>query len=218
MSFMFRLMTVLFVALVVTNSVQAQMQPNKGSSTTSKFEVTAQMGYSFGALVNTYDGQIRLDPGVWYGGALDFKVGRGVMIELSYFNRTESMTQRNGSAWQPGFEDNLGEVTTQYVQIGSHKSFRKGKIAPFIGGGLGVGWYQSDIVGSTTSTFFTLSGMGGAKIYLSEHFGIRLQGRLFLPIFWGSVGFYCGGGGCGTGIGGSGTVEGELSGGLFLAF
>ena len=37
---------------------------------------------------------------------------------------------------------------------------------------------------------------GGAKIYLADHFGIRLQGRLILPIFFGSLGFYCGTGGC----------------------
>ena len=193
------------------------MQPVKSGSTSSKFQIVAQTGYSFGALINTYNGQIRLDPGQWVGGALDFKLSRDVMLELSYSYRTAGLTNRSGSAWQPGQEENLGEVTSQYVQIGSLKSFKKGKVAPFIGGNVGLGWYSSDVPGSVTSTFFTLSGLGGANIYLTDHFGIRLQGRLFLPIFWGSVGFYCGGG-CGVGVGGTGTVEGELSGGLFLAF
>ena len=149
---------------------------------------------------------------------MDFYLKRDIMLELSYYYRTSTLTRRGGSAWEPGYSDNLGEQTTQYAQIGSIKTFRKGKVAPFIGGNLGLGWYSSDVPGSTTSTFFTLSGLGGAKIYLTDHFGLRLQGRLILPIFWGSVGFYCGGGGCGAGVGGTGTVEGELSGGLFLSF
>jgi hypothetical protein len=39
-----------------------------------------------------------------------------------------------------------------------------------------------------------------------------------MPIYFANLTFYCGGGGCGTGVGGWGTVEGELSGGLFFAF
>ena len=184
----------------------------------AKFEIAFQSGYSLGALLYTTNGELRLDAGPWYGGALDFYLKRDIMLELSYFNRSGNISQLNGGAFQPGVGKDLGIQTTQYVQVGSIKTFRKGKIAPFIGGNLGLGWYSSDIPGSSTSTFFAVSGLGGARIFLSDHFGIRLQGRLLLPIFFGSIGFYCGGGGCGTGVSGSGTVEGELSGGLFLSF
>jgi hypothetical protein len=184
----------------------------------TKIELTVQSGYSFGAIVNTYDGQIRLDPGFWYGGALDYALRRDILLELSYYYRTSTLTQRGGSPWEPGGSLSLGEQTTHYIQGGTLKTFRRGKVAPFIGGNLGLGIFSSDVPGSSSSTFFTVSGLGGAKIYLSHNIGIRVQGRLILPIFFGSLGFYCGGGGCGAGVGGSGTVEGELSGGLFLAF
>ena len=212
----------LLVSTIAAVSLQAQSstdqpQPMKIKKS-PKFEIVAQYGYSFGALIYTGSGEIRLDPGAWYGGALDFYLKRDIMLELSYYYRTSSLTQRGGNAWEPGFSDNLGNQTTNYIQVGSIKTFRKDKIAPFLGGNIGLGWFSSDVPGSSTSTFFTVSGLGGAKIYLSEHFGLRLQGRLILPIFWGSVGFYCGGGGCGAGVGGTGTVEGELSGGLFLSF
>ena len=183
-----------------------------------QIEIAAQYGYSFGALVYSSSGDIRLDAGPWYGGAVDFYLKRDIMLELSYYYRTGDLTLRGGSPWEPGYSTNIGTQETNYLQIGSLKTFRKGKVAPFLGGNLGLGWFSSDVPGSSTSTFFTVSGLGGAKIYLSEHFGLRLQGRLILPIFWGSLGFYCGGGGCGVGAGGTGTVEGELSGGLFLAF
>lgn len=203
-----------------TSSAQGTLGGNEPMKLEKRpqFEIAAQAGYSLGALVYTTQGELRLDAGPWFGGAIDFYLKRDIMLELSYFNRSGNLTLRNGGSFQPGFNENLGTQTTQYIQVGSIKTFRKGKIAPFIGGNLGLGWYTSDIPGSSTSTFFAVSGLGGAKIYLADHFGIRLQGRLILPIFFGSLGFYCGTGGCGAGVGGSGTVEGELSGGLFLSF
>jgi len=207
------------IALSPAWSQESQPQPTPMKlQKAPKMEIAAQYGYSFGALVYSGSGEIRLDPGPWYGGALDFYLKRDIMLELSYYYRTGDLTRRGGSAWEPGFSTDLGTQSTNYIQIGSLKTFRKDKVAPFLGGNLGLGWFSSDVPGSETSTFFTVSGLGGAKIYLSEHFGLRLQGRLILPIFWGSLGFYCGTGGCGAGAGGTGTVEGELSGGLFLAF
>ena len=195
-----------------------ESEPPEPLKKSTKLELTAQAGYSFGALIRTYDGDLRLDPGGWYGGAINYALKRDIFLELSYYYRTSSMTQRSGNPWSPGGSTNLGNQTTHYIQGGSIKTFKKGKVAPFIGGNLGLGIFSSDIPGSSSSTFFTVSGLGGAKIYLARNFGIRVQGRLILPIFFGSLGFYCGGGGCGAGVGGSGTVEGELSGGVFLAF
>ena len=216
---------VLILALFAVLSPVSRAQFNQDSAHApkpmgkqTKIELSAQVGYSFGAIVNTYDGQIRLDPGVWYGGAIDFALRRDVLLELSYFYRTSTITQQSGDPWSPGGSFDLGEQTTQYFQLGSLKTFRKNNVAPFIGGNLGAGVFSSDVPGSSSSWFFTVSGLGGAKIYLNDHFGLRIQGRLLLPIFFGSVGFYCGGGGCGAGVGGSGTIEGELSGGVFVAF
>lgn len=216
------LLVLLLVAATALSPLVAQeSQPQPTPMKIQKspmLELTAQYGYSFGALVYSSSGDIRLDASPWYGGALGFYLKRDIILELSYFYRTGDITRRGGSAWEPGYSTNLGTQETNYIQVGSLKTFRKGKVAPFLGGQLGLGWFSSDVPGSSTSTFFTVSGLGGAKIYLSEHFGLRVQGRLILPIFWGSLGFYCGTGGCGAGAGGTGTVEGELSGGLFLSF
>jgi len=223
---MFAQRTLLTVALFILAASISSAQFNQGTEGSAptpmhkepKLFLSAQVGYSFGALINTYDGQIRLDPGEWFGGALDYAVRRDVLLELSYYYRTSTITSRYGNAWAPGGSENLGNQTTQYFQIGSLKTFRKDRVAPFIGGNLGAGVFSSDVRGSSASWFFTVSGLGGAKIFLTNNIGIRVQGRLMLPIFFGSMGFYCGTGGCGAGVGGSGTVEGELSTGLFVGF
>ncbi|MBI2794819.1 MAG: hypothetical protein HYX66_09260 [Ignavibacteria bacterium] len=85
-----------------------------------------------------------------------------------------------------------------------------------MGGQLGLGIYDPERNQYQTNTFFAVSGLGGAKLFISDRIGLRLQGRLILPIYFGSLAFYCSGGGCGTGVSGTGTLEGELSGGLFI--
>ncbi len=205
---------------------QAQMEsaattppPPRAYERAPKAELTGQYGYSFGAIIRTYEGDVTLEGSSWYGGTVGFFLKPSIILEATYLYRTGGLSLYNGNPWTPGTPDlNATQVTTQYAQIGSLKTFRKGKVAPFVGGQLGLGWVSSDVPNTDTDIYFTVSGLGGAKIYLSDKIGIRLQGRLLLPIFFGSMGFYCGTGGCGAGVGGSGTVEAELSTGIFLAF
>lgn len=203
---------------VYANNDDDNLRRSLGLQPQPQFELTAQTGISLGALVSTVYDQIRLDPGQWVGGALDFYLRRDIMLEVSYYYRTGTITERSGTPWTPGRSGVIGNQETNYLQAGTIKTFRRDAIAPFLGGNVGLGWFSSDITGSSTSVFFTVSGVGGAKIYLTDHIGLRLQGRLLMPIFWGNIGFYCGGGGCGAGAGGTGTVEGELSGGVFVSF
>lgn len=186
----------------------------------SKLELSLQTGYSFGAFIRTYNGDLTLNGSMWYGGAIDYLFKRDVAFELSYSYRSGTMDYQpyNYGGWNPGQINDLGNLNTHYIQLGTIKTFTKGNIAPFIGGNLGVVIFSPENQGYDTDVFFAVSGLGGAKIYLNDKFGIRLQGRLFMPIYFANLSFYCGTGGCGTGVGGWGTIEGELSGGLFFAF
>jgi hypothetical protein len=186
----------------------------------AQVEVGLQTGYSFGALVSTPYEQVRLDPGQWYGAVVDYHLRRDVQLEVSYVYRHSTITERTGSPWQPGRTAVLGNLETHYLQGGTIKTFHSSSnaVVPFVGGNVGLSWFTSTIQGTSTDVFLAVSGVGGAKIYLTDNIGVRLQGRLLMPIFWGSLGFFCGSGGCSAGAGGSGTVEGELSGGLFFSF
>ena len=222
---MFNRSVALVICAVLVSSITAQAQFNGQDGPTptttssrrdSKLSLSVQGGYSFGAFIRTYDGEITLPGSPWVGGAIDYDLKQGIMLEVSYMYRTSDVIYNTYNGYNPGLTDNLGMLSTHYIQIGSLKSFRKGKVAPFIGGNLGVAIYSPEQANYDSDVFFTVSGLGGAKVYISDNLGIRLQGRLLLPIFFGSIGFYCGGGGCGSGVSGTGTVEGELSGGLFL--
>lgn len=213
------LITAHVVSAAQTEWRQAPTTPHQVEKP-SKLELSLQTGYSFGAFIRTYNGDLWLNGSMWYGGSIDYLFRRDMAFELSYSYRTGTMDYEPYSygGWTPGQLDNLGNLNTHYIQLGTIKTFRKNNVAPFIGGNLGVAIFSPENQAYDTDVFFAVSGLGGAKIYLNDKLGIRLQGRLFMPIYFANLTFYCGGGGCGTGVGGWGTVEGELSGGLFFAF
>lgn len=221
-------LTVFTLTLLAVSTLQVQAQTEWRQAPTTphqvakpaKLELSLQSGYSFGAYIRTYNGDLTLNGSMWYGGSIDYLFRRDMAFELSYSYRTGTMDYQpyNYGGWNPGDLDNLGNLNTHYIQLGTIKTFRKNNVAPFIGGNLGVAIFSPENQAYDTDVFFAVSGLGGAKIYLNDKFGLRLQGRLFMPIYFANLSFYCGTGGCGTGVGGWGTIEGELSGGLFFAF
>lgn len=220
----FILVATLFVALTTAGFAQAEWQTQPATprqvEQRSKLELSAQTGYSFGSYIRTYDGDLTLNGSIWYGGAIDYLFRKDIAFEVSYSYRKGSMDFDPYYAydWSASELAQFGDISTHFIQLGTIKTFRKNNVAPFIGGNLGMVIYSPENQIYDTNVFFAVSGLGGAKIYLNDKFGIRLQGRLYLPIYFANLTFYCGGGGCGTGAGGSGTLEGELSGGLFFAF
>ena len=65
---------------------------------------------------------------------------------------------------------------------------------------------------------FSVTLGGGVKIWMSDRVGIRLHGRLMLPMFWGGAGFSVGTGGAGFTVGASTSmVQGDLGAGLIIA-
>lgn len=117
-----------------------------------------------------------------------------------------------------GTKQTLGDVAVEYWHIGGLRGVPQGNIMPF--GSFTLGATRMNYKNSTLSDdwHFSMILGGGAKIYMNERLGIRLQARLpftFTNTFWG-VG--CGGGGCGTTIGGTGVGQLDFSGGLMLLF
>ena len=77
--------------------------------------------------------------------------------------------------------------------------------------------------GSSTQNYFVAGLGGGIKYFFSDHFGIRLQARLLIPMQFGGVGFGCGigtgGSGCGAGVSAySSIIQGDFTGGVVLKF
>ena len=97
---------------------------------------------------------------------------------------------------------------------------RKGKVMPFGMFTLGGTRIVPEWTGAASDDVWKFSiifGLG-AKIYINEKIGLRVQGRMPWMFVDGGAYMGCGGGGCYTSFGGSGLVQGDVSGGLFVMF
>jgi hypothetical protein len=211
--------SLIITALLVLSAatVSAQLTPVTHEKD-HKVIVSGMAGYNLGGYAAGYYGEATIRGNVGYVGAVDFLLKRDVMLELSYsYMNSNADVSTYGYDWDPTVTEGLDDITVQFIQIGSLKTFRRGNVAPFIGGNLGVAVIAPNKTGFETGTYFAMSGLGGAMIYLSESVGIRLQARLLIPVAFQGFGFYVGTGGTGLAATGQAMLMGELTGGLFVA-
>ncbi len=186
-----------------------------------KIEITPYAGYMFGGKLRFYEGDLKIDDNANYGLALDFEVARDTKLELFW---TEMQTTAefkpyygfdNPDYWIEPFDVRIG-----YIQIGTLREVEldNDKIVPFGALTLGTTYFLPYGSNYKDSWKFSVSLGGGAKIWFTERVGIRLQGRLLMPILWGGAGFTVGSGGAGITVGGgTSIVQGDFTGGLIIA-
>lgn len=182
----------------------------------SKVEISPYGGYMFGGKMRFYEGDLKIEDNGNYGLALDFEVATDTKIELSWsqMNTTARFVPNFGYGYLPSdaFDVNVG-----YIQVGSIRELDMDNIRPYGGMTLGAAYFAPQNSQYSDSWKFA-AGLGlGTKIWFSERIGIRLQGRLLLPFFWGGAGFTVGTGGSGFSVGaGTSMLQGDFTGGLVI--
>ena len=212
---------VLIAALAFVLSLPAQEAWAQPENANIGLELTPTFGYMFGGRLRGYDGEINVDDGFTYGVTLSKAIRPGTWIEFNW-NGMQSMAQ-----YRDYFEftnDEQFDMVVNYFLISSKQTWRTGtdNIRPFGTIGLGasvhtiknsVNFYDGD------EWFFSMQFGLGTNIDLNERIGIRLQGRMLMPVMWGGVNLWCGTGGCGTGVYTTSSIlQGDLSGGLVFRF
>ena len=190
-----------------------------------KVELTPLVGYQFGGSMKFIQGKFKVNNGLNYGGAISFALRHNVNLEISY-----SRMDTEGK-WKPytGYiidfpeTDNIG-IAVNYLQFASVKELTLDNemIKPFGLFSVGATWFQPKESGSQDEWLFSVAAGGGVKFFFNDRVGIRLQGRLLLPLIFNGAGFYfgIGSGGPSTGVGVSSTspiVQGDFQGGLIIA-
>ena len=176
----------------------------------SKFELSGIYGYQWGGTVRSYEGDYVLsDSGAW-GIIANITVGPGSQLEFSYNRQDTQLMWKQG-----GIEHQLFDVAVEYWQGGGLYEFKRAGNVRFFGSfTLGATHLApKESVYADDWRFSTVFGIG-AKVFVSEKVGLRLQASL--PLTWLWSGAYCGWYGCT--YGGQGVVQGNLSAGLTFAF
>ena len=188
-------------------------------SAKAQIEFNIMGGYFLGGYVNYWEGKFDMEDGPVYNITASVPTLKGNNVELSYsFTNSTGVFQPYSNAGF-GYERTEASLNTHYVLIGSYQSFETGSIiTPFIGVSIGTAIYDYQYRNVSNVWRFAGSLGGGVKISINDKIGIRLQGRLLLPMYFSGIGFYTGiGSGSGLTINaGSFVFEGDFSAGLIM--
>ncbi len=189
-----------------------------------KIEITPFYGYQFNGKVVGYSGDLNVRDASAYGLMLDVTVRPGMQVEL-FYSRSDTrvdFVEFRGPTYK------LTDVSVNYFQLGFLRTVKKmNNISMYGIGSLGTTLFSPsgkdykqtpDIYYYEDWWLFSVTVGGGAKIMFSERVGLRLEGRLMMPITWAGGGFMVGTGGSGFYLGGgSAILQAGLSAGLTIA-
>jgi len=187
------------------------------SQYTPKPEISVMAGYMWGGSTLTVNGELKIEDGTNYGVMLDLPLPqKGITLELFY---TRLDSKLNFKSRTLSVEDStLFDMSTNYIQIGGLKEVETGtNLRPFGIFAIGTTIFSPKTSAYSDQWVLSFSLGGGLKYYISERFGIRLDGRFLFPVYLAGGGFYCGTGGCGAGIGSSPVIlQGFIDGGVII--
>ena len=220
---MFRTLVLITACLLV---LLAGVQDLCAQGRGPRVEVTPFGGYQWNSQTNTYGGYISTKDGVNAGGAIDVQLQRDVELEFLYIYFPSEARIVIENAGFENFSTDYLDITTHYLQIGYIRGIRaSGNVEPFVGGSIGAVLYTAPEFSLSNGTRFQAEDIwrfaftlgGGARIYMSDRFGIRLQARIMAPVYFGSAGLYFGTGGSGFGVsGGIPILQGDFTAGLII--
>ncbi|MGH7495793.1 MAG: hypothetical protein ACREOO_25835 [bacterium] len=215
------LVATLFASTAAHAQRRASREPSY--STTKGIELSGFYGWQYGGDFTTYMGEIEIRDNENFGGSIGFPVPSRpeAMLELSY---TRQNTTVDLKSYPSGAKEELFDAAVEYYQLGAMYNRRVGSVSPFGGFSLGAARFapkQNSIEGIQLEDEwrFALTLGLGVKSYFNERLGLRLQGRLLMPMNFYGTSFWFGTGGASAGVsGGSAILQGDVSGGLFFLF
>lgn len=199
--------TVLMV-LPVTNELRGQ-----------EIQLHGFYGWQLNGTGKLYYGDFVMQDAANYGGKLSVAMSSTVHLEISY-NRSDSYGIYY-EYYPVYFQSERINYSSNYIQVGGLQEMDLERVRPFATVALGMVIWDSKHPQVDNRVQFTASLGAGAKIWLTDNIGLRLQGTMLLPMIFEGFGF-----GCGIGTGGSGCganaytritpFQGEFSGGIVL--
>ena len=146
------------------------------SSAAARVEITPLFGYRWGGTLDTDAGDLVVEAAPQFGLIVGYALGEQGQVELSYTTQTGQLVRRppGGGADEPQFDIAIG-----YWQLGYLYAFRPPEgIQPFISFSLGAAHF--DVIAPERDGSWAFSGsLGlGAKLFFSEHVGLRAEARI----------------------------------------
>lgn len=160
-----------------------------------RVELTGFGGYVFASRLEATEGYVRFRDNAWYGGQLSIAVSRVMDIDLLY-NRSDTWAEASS------IYDYYEEIplSINYMMLGFTKNFRVNPtVSPYMGFDIGA-CVMAPKEDYMDSWFLAMGLNAGAKIYLGNRFGIKIQAQALAPIQGAGFTMFVGTGGSGGGV------------------
>lgn len=159
-------------------------------------EITPTYGYTFSGTIDGYYGTYDLKNANLFGAKLDVEVEHLSYVELSYRRNNPALTySTNGS----GIIDSETNTGTEHYMVGFLREFTESKVVPYGLVNLGTTRYWEKGDSDQRKWFFSTEFGVGAKMFLNDMIGIRMQASVTTPWDFAGGGLYWGIGGGGSG-------------------
>ncbi|MFZ5876585.1 MAG: outer membrane beta-barrel protein [Nitrospirota bacterium] len=149
-----------------------------------------------------------------YGLAVDFDISPDQQIEI-YLSRQSTTLSADGT-----FTGNpLFDLSVEYYHVGGLYliDVENDRVRPFVSGSFGLTRLNPHGDELSTETQFSLALGGGAKFFITEHVGVRVDARGIYTALNSNGAVFCSGG-CAISVQSSGFLQGELSAGVVVRF
>ena len=192
-----------------------------GYSANAQFEISPYAGWTFGGTTSySYQGyRLKVEAAANYGIAVDYTIPGDLMQVELFYNHYSSTIKQDG-----GINDVVEEtaVNSNYIQAGVLTPFyASDKLQPFGIFTLGAAQFNTPDYSNEDYWRFAFTMGLGMKYFFSDVVGIRIQSKVYFPVYFAGGGMGCsigtGGSGCGASAGfGSEIVQLDITGGLVL--
>ncbi len=180
-------------------------------------QLYALAGYQFGGRMDFYEGSLKInDHGNW-GLGLDVETQPGMMVGFSY-----SRMNSNGhfhSYYPITYPDKDIDLTVDYFQLAVKRGSSRENLEGYGLFSLGATWFNVLDENIGDGWMFSVALGAGLNYFITDRVGIKLQGRLLMPMYFAGMGMFVGigTGGASTGVSANAwapIVQGDFSGGL----
>jgi len=158
-----------------------------------KFELAPFAGYRTGGSFDVETDQlskINVEGGTAYGFGIGFGLNESWQIEFIW-SRTESeLSERPPDFGSPAVKLYDASVDLYHVNLLWQYGVTQDRVRPFAFGGLGATHFKPE-QGFSSETRFSLDFGAGVKLFFSDNFGIRFQGRVIPSLMQADSEIYC---------------------------
>ena len=200
------------VGLVVFSATPLEAQGYQADEG-PKVQIAPFAGYQFGGSVwsELTDQKYSFKSGLDYGGTIDIALGETWRFELLYLRQETQLESA-------GVSGVSFDVTTERYMIGLQEEKGEGSVKVFGVLLAGATRFVPDFADAGSEVHFSAGLSLGVKSFFTRNIGLRLEARGFYTRVEGGGGVFCTAGTCLFSFSGSGIWQGDVSGGLIIAF